>query len=83
MAYDVDRVVLGGGVSHAGEPFMDPIRRELERLRAASPTAGELLPADVVEALPVGADAGAWGAVAIAQQAMQGPRRPLAAEGGA
>jgi glucokinase len=69
LAYDVDRVVLGGGVSHAGETFMAPIRRELDRLRAASPIAGELLPASVVEPLPVGADAGVLGAVAIAQQA--------------
>jgi predicted NBD/HSP70 family sugar kinase len=72
LAYDVDRVVLGGGVSHAGETFMAPIRRELDRLRAASPIAGELLPVDVVEPLPVGADAGVLGAVAIAQQALQG-----------
>lgn len=71
LAYDVDRVVLGGGVSHAGETFMAPIRRELDRLRAASPIAGELLPFGVVEPLPVGADAGVLGAVAIAQQALQ------------
>jgi glucokinase len=71
MAYDVDRVVLGGGVSHAGETFMAPIRRELDRLRAASPIAAELLPSDVVEPLPVGADAGVLGAVAIAQQALE------------
>ena len=71
MAYDVDRVVLGGGVSHAGETFMAPIQRELDRLRAASAIAGELLPRDVVEALPMGADAGVLGAVAIAQQALQ------------
>ena len=71
LAYDVDRVVLGGGVSHAGETFMAPIRRELERLRAASPIAGELLPLGVVESLPVGADAGVLGAIAIAQQALQ------------
>jgi len=70
LAYDVDRVVLGGGVSHAGETFMAPIRRELDRLRAASPIAGELLPSAVVEPLPVGADAGVLGAVAIAQQAL-------------
>lgn len=75
MAYDVDRVVLGGGVSHAGETFMAPIQRELDRLRAASPIAGELLPHGVVEALPVGADAGVLGAVAIAQQALQGDGR--------
>ena len=35
--------------------------------------AGELLPAGVVETLPPGADAGAWGAVAIAQQALTAP----------
>ena len=66
MAYDVDRVVLGGGVSHAGETFMAPIQRELDRLRAASPTAGELLPAGIAEVLAPGADAGAWGAISIA-----------------
>ena len=71
MTYDVDRVVLGGGVSHAGDTFMAPIQRELDRLRAASPIAGELLPRNVVEPLPVGADAGVLGAVAIAHQALQ------------
>ncbi len=79
MAYDVDRVVLGGGVSHAGETFMAPIRRELDRLRAASSIAGELLPAGVVEPLPVGADAGVLGAVAIAQQALHRDGRASAA----
>ncbi len=76
MTYDVDRVVLGGGVSHAGDTFMAPIQRELDRLRAASPIAGELLPAGVVEPLPVGADAGVLGAVAIAQQALLDDGRP-------
>ena len=38
MTYDVERVVIGGGVSHAGDPFAAPLRRELARLRAASPT---------------------------------------------
>lgn len=69
MTYDVERVVIGGGVSHAGPAFSDPIHRELARLRAASPTAGELLPAGIVEILPSEAEAGAWGAVAIARSA--------------
>ncbi len=72
MAYDVERVVVGGGVSHAGGTFMDPIRRELDRLRSASSIAGELLPDDVLATLPIGADAGAWGAVEIAHQALDG-----------
>ena len=66
MTYDVERVVIGGGVSHAGAPFAEPIHRELARLRAASASAAELLPADVVEILPPEAEAGAWGAVTIA-----------------
>ena len=69
LTYDVSRVVIGGGVSHAGAPFARPIHDELARLRAASPQAGELLPADIVEILPPDAEAGAWGAVAIARDA--------------
>jgi glucokinase len=66
MAYDVERVVLGGGVSHAGETFGAPILRELDRMRAASALAREQLAPGIVELLPTGADAGAWGAVVIA-----------------
>ncbi len=84
MTYDVERVVIGGGVSHAGDAFAAPIHRELARLRAASPQAGELLPADIVEILPSEAEAGAWGAVAIARRAgmAEGPdvHRPLGEE---
>jgi glucokinase len=66
MTYDVERVVLGGGVSHAGEAFVQPIRRELERMREASALAREQLIPGIEELLPPGADAGAWGAVTIA-----------------
>ena len=66
MAYDVERVVLGGGVSHAGETFALPIGRELDRMRAASTLAREQLVPGIAELLPPGADAGAWGAVTIA-----------------
>jgi glucokinase len=70
LAYDVERIVLGGGVSHAGEPFIAPIRRGLDRYRAVSPLAAEVLRPDLVELLPPGADAGAWGAVTIARDAL-------------
>ena len=70
LTYDVERIVIGGGVSHAGEPFMAPIRRELDRFRAASPLAREILVEDLVQLLPAGADAGAWGAVTIAREAL-------------
>jgi glucokinase len=66
MTYDVERVILGGGVSHAGEAFVHPIQGELDRMRAASALAREQLRPDIVELLPPDADAGAWGAVVIA-----------------
>jgi glucokinase-like ROK family protein len=72
MAYDVERVVLGGGVSHAGETFVLPIQRELDRMRAASALTREQLGDGIVELLPPGADAGAWGAVIIAAAAGAG-----------
>ena len=70
LSYDVERIVLGGGVSHAGDPFMAPIRRELDRLRAASALAAEILVPDLVQLLPAGSDAGAWGAVTVAREAL-------------
>ena len=72
LAYDPERIVLGGGVSHAGEPFMAPIRRELERYRAASPLAAEILDPNRVQLLPAGSDAGAWGAVTVARESLAG-----------
>jgi glucokinase len=79
MAYDVDHVVVGGGVSHAGSTFAEPIHRELERMRSVSSQAGELLPADIVEVLPPEAEPGAWGAVAVAS-AVRDPDRPRGTE---
>jgi len=74
MTYDVERVVLGGGVSHAGEAFARPIQLELDRLRATSALAREQLVQGFVDVLPPTADAGAWGAVTIAA-AHAGTRR--------
>ena len=74
LAYDVERIVIGGGVSHAGAAFMAPVRRELDRLRAASPLSAEVLPPDLVQLLPAGADAGAWGAVTVARESLDAGR---------
>jgi glucokinase-like ROK family protein len=76
LSYDVERIIVGGGVSHAGEPFMAPIRRELDRYRAASPLAAEILLPDLVQLLPAGADAGAWGAVIAARDSLGGDVEP-------
>jgi glucokinase len=71
LAYDVERIVIGGGVSHAGDAFIAPVRRELDRYRAESPLAAEILRPDLVDFLPPGADAGAWGAVTIARDVLR------------
>ncbi len=74
MTYDVERVVLGGGVSRAGEGFIGPIRRELDAVREASELAAEMLPAGIVALTPDGPDTGAWGGVSIARRlASSGP----------
>lgn len=75
LTYDLERVVLGGGVSHAGEALVAPVREELGRLRAASPFARQLLTTDVFEVLPAGSDAGAWGAVTVARDGVAGLTR--------
>jgi glucokinase len=67
MTYDVERIVLGGGVSRAGVVFLDPILRELDAMRAASELAAEMLPADIVSISPDGGDAGSWGGISIAR----------------
>jgi glucokinase len=69
MTYDVERVVLGGGVSHAGDAFERPIQRELDRMRESSALANEQLVPGIVDLLPPDANAGAWGAVTIAATA--------------
>ena len=74
MTYDVERIVLGGGVSHAGRTFLRPIEEELDRLRATSELAREQLVPGIAQLLPPGADAGAWGAVSIAEAAHAGRR---------
>ena len=66
MAYDVDTVVLGGGVTRAGDRYLQPILAEWERQRAISAFArATLTPAKLRIADPT-RNMGAWGAVALA-----------------
>jgi glucokinase len=79
MTYDVERIVLGGGVSRAGAAFLDPILRELDAMRAASELAADMLPSDVVAVSPDGGDVGAWGGISVARaliSAVEGNARP-------
>jgi glucokinase len=62
MAYDVERVVLGGGVTRAGAAFERPLRRAMDALRADSPLAASMMPDEKVTILPADYNAGALGA---------------------
>lgn len=68
MTYDVEKVVLGGGVTAAGAAFLDPVLAELAQMRAQSALAQEMLAAHKFVVLPSDFNAGTWGAVALAQQ---------------
>jgi len=63
LSYDVECVVLGGGVSRSGEAFARPLRRALAALRADSPLALSMLSDEKVVVLPSDVNAGAVGAV--------------------
>jgi glucokinase len=69
LAYDIDVVAIGGGVTRAGAAFLEPLNRGLEAVRGESALARELLPPDVVQLLPP-ADIGAWGAAVLARSAV-------------
>jgi len=66
MTYDVDKVILGGGVTRAGSAFLTPILRDLSLLRAQSELADMMLSDDKVMLLPATYNAGAWGAILLA-----------------
>ncbi len=68
--YDVEKVVLGGGVTGAGPAFVDPIFAALDHMRAQSALVRSALPPGMLVALPPGHDAATWGAIKLAQQAL-------------
>ncbi len=70
LTYDVEKVILGGGVTQAGATFLDPVLQTVAQRRANSPLLQMLLPDDKIALLPAGFNAGAWGAIALAQQCL-------------
>jgi glucokinase len=69
MSYDVEKVVLGGGVAQIGDSFLQPVLGELARLRSQSTLNARMLPDSKVALLPKAFNAGLHGAVALAQEA--------------
>lgn len=68
MAYDVEKVVLGGGVARAGDAFMEPILSAMSQMRAQSGLAAAMLTSAKIMGLPPDYSAGAWGAILLAQK---------------
>jgi glucokinase len=77
MAYDVEQVALGGGVTRAGEAFERPLRQALSALRADSPLAAAMLPDEKIVVVPADFNAGVVGAVYLTENdgASLAPRR--------
>ena len=71
MSFDVEKVVLGGGVLGAGEAFLDPLEEALDVMRKDSPVASRMLPANKIVAAPPAADVARWGAVLLALKALE------------
>lgn len=68
MTYDVEKIVIGGGVTRSGNAFLAPVLRELDILRQQSSLAAELLPDEKLHLIPPDYNPGVWGAVHLANQ---------------
>ncbi len=66
MAYDVEKVVLGGGVTRAGAAFERPLRAAMEAMRHDSPLTAAMMPDEKVVIMPSDYNAGVMGAVYLA-----------------
>ena len=71
VTYDVEKIVLGGGVTRSGDAFLAPILHELARLRQQSTLAAELLLDEKLRLIPPDYNPGVWGAVHLANQTLE------------
>jgi len=74
MVLGLETVVLGGGLARAGHAFLTPVERGLERIRVQSQLAAEVLRPGVVRIVTPDADPGAWGALLLARDGLDGTR---------
>lgn len=66
MTYDVEKAVLGGGVTRAGDAFERSLRQAMDALRADSPLTASMMPDEKVVIIPTEFNAGVMGAVYLA-----------------
>ena len=65
MSFDLDQIVIGGGISRAGDTLLRPILREWHTMRQQSDMAQTMLANSKIMICPPEYRAGAWGAVAV------------------
>lgn len=68
LAYDVERIIIGGGVTRAGNDFAIPLWSSLKALRDESALAAMMLAPERIAILPADYSAGMWGAVMVGRQ---------------
>lgn len=68
LAYDVDSVVLGGGVTRAGDRYLAPIIAEWRRQQETSALARAVLRPEILRIADPTRNLGAWGAAALAAE---------------
>ncbi|MCB0195028.1 MAG: ROK family protein [Anaerolineae bacterium] len=71
MSYDVERIILGGGVTRAGDTFLQPILETWTNLRHGSPLAESLLQTNMIHLSNPNQNMGAWGAATLANHHMR------------
>lgn len=69
MTHDVERVVVGGGVSQAGDLFWHPLLTCLDELRRGSPLAEKMLSPEKIILIPASYNPGVHGAVLLSAAA--------------
>jgi len=71
LAYDTPLLVLGGGVSIAGKPFLDPVASSLERLAMQTWVFGKIYHPGFLQPTRLGRDIGILGAVSLVVPAIK------------
>jgi glucokinase len=72
LCYDIEEIVLGGGVTQAGAPFLQPVLDEWARQRSTSELARKILQPAMVRLADPARNMGAWGAAAVALERVRG-----------
>ncbi len=71
LGFGLDLVVVGGGVSRAGDAFMQPVLEAIARERDESIVVRAHVGEDVVRRRPADPDTATWGAVTVARTGLR------------